>query len=146
MAHSGNHEQPIEIGDRSRRLTSRVRKVRKKCPHALVIIDRAERGDRRIAPAVILEKLAAFGAKRPQIRACGVQNGAGLGITKTNIAVEVELAKVPLRILEHRLSIICIAEIELDRVSRSCRRDPSRPRSRRSLGPRGISWKNLLTC
>src|SRR6185369_3621964 len=57
----------------------------------------------------------------------GVENRAGLGIAESNVAVEVQAAKVPLRIFKNRLSIICITETCLNRNRRTRRSNPGGP-------------------
>src|SRR3954470_14087043 len=68
---------------------------------------------------------------------------AGLLVAEGYIAVEIQRSEIPLRILEYGLSIVCVAESELDRLLRSCGCDPRRPTPRPRLGTRRIAWINL---
>ena len=74
MSHAGHQEQPVEVLDGPRALRSRIWIFGEKRPYAVVVLDRARRRNRGIAPAVILNQLAAERAERAQVRTGGVQD------------------------------------------------------------------------
>src|SRR5204862_7693050 len=64
-------------------------------------------------------------------------------IAEGNILVEVQSLEIPFGILENRLSIIRVAETELNGPLRLCRCDPGSPAARRGFGARRITGINL---
>src|SRR5579863_5391750 len=75
--------------------------------HALVIVDAVERRNVRVAPAVIVDQLAAASFERAEIRIHCVKQCSELRIGVINIAIEtscrseLERLEVPIRIVEN---------------------------------------------
>jgi len=78
----------------------------KKGPHTLVVSDRAERRDRRIAPTVILNQFSAICAEASEVWIRRIQDWSGLLVAERNVRIEVQRPVIPLRVLENRLTVI----------------------------------------
>ena len=139
VPHRRHHEQAIEVLGGPRTGRPAVRILPEKGADALVILDRAGRGNRGIAPAVILNQFAPGGPKRAQVRAGGVQDRARLRVAERDVAIEVQRPEVPLRILEDRRRIVAVAKPRLNRGGRVRRRDPRRPAAGKRLGAGRLS-------
>src|SRR6185436_21188514 len=67
-----------------------------------------------------------------------------LGIAESSVAVEVQTAKIPLRIFKNRLSIIRIAETCLNRSRRIRRSNPRGPGAGSRFSAGGPARKDLF--
>src|ERR1051325_3055322 len=75
-------------------------------PHLLVILDRRERRDLRVGPAVIHQQLAAAREERLEIRIARVDVAADALLELLRIAVGVELRDRPLRVVVDEVTIV----------------------------------------
>src|SRR5437867_9757765 len=104
MSHSGSHEQAVKTLD--------VAAAAEERHHALVVVATVLRGDQLVAPAVVLEQLAAALPELPEIWIGGVEDRSKLrfsldeGLVASRIG-EVECPPVPVRIGEHEPFIMC---------------------------------------
>src|SRR5689334_16593985 len=81
-----------------------------------VEVDGIARSDGRVAPSVILDQLASVCAEASQIRIVSIQNPRRFFICKSDIAVEVNRAPVPLRIFEYGSGEVAVCERGLHRT------------------------------
>src|SRR5688572_210040 len=144
MSHAGNQKQAIETVD-FRVLASGVGEALEERTHALVIVDRTNRRDRCIAPAMMLNQFAAIRAKRTQIRVRGIEHGPGFRVAKRDVPIEIQRSEIPVRLLEDRVPVIGIAKARLYRRRLRIRRyDPRHPSSGNRFGANRKTRKDLL--
>src|SRR5262249_26904462 len=72
VTHARHHKQPVKVGHR-RRFAMSGPIPRQKLRHFFVVIDRAERWNRRVAPAVVLNQLASAVSEGSEIGIVRVQ-------------------------------------------------------------------------
>src|ERR1700688_4397828 len=95
MPHAGHHEEAI--GTLYLADSSGLR------GHALIVINTVLRRQRLIAPAVILEQLAAVGEVRLEVGVRGVADTVVLLFGASDVAIEVECLVIPVPVLEHHV-------------------------------------------
>src|SRR5580765_7581009 len=100
MPHSGHYEEPVEILGL---LERRGIVFSHPCDHPLVVLNVELWGEARIDPSVILDELSVALLKSTEIRIDRVNLRAfGVtGVRQYHVAVEVQIAVFPIRLVEH---------------------------------------------
>ena len=104
MAHAWDHEQAEEILGLSQGALpiDGPGVVGDHVDHAVEIIDRCHGRNIRITPAMINNEFGAVVAEPPQIRIIGIHGGTDFFQGIFQVLVEVEAAKIPVGIIEHK--------------------------------------------
>src|SRR5579863_9719029 len=103
VPHPRNHEQTIKLLRAAGRLMSRIRKFVEKRADTVVVSNRAERRNCRIAPTVILNQLSSIRAETSEIRIRRIQNRPRLLIAERHVRVKVQVPVIPFWILKDRV-------------------------------------------
>src|SRR6185503_1795989 len=114
VRHPGYEKQPVELLGRRRAWRARIRVLRQKGSHRLVVLDRTRRGNGRVPPPVVLNYFPARCAERPQVRAGRVEDRSGLCVADAHVAIEVEHPEIPRGVLEYRRPVVAVTEHELE--------------------------------
>ena len=112
--------------------------------HALVVADDVARRDRRVAPPVIQNQLAAPGLEGFQVGVDGRQIRAGFFLGDLHVAIEVERIEVPGRVVEDHVFEELRSKGVHQTLGRLGASHPLRPTVRFGFAARGVARHHPL--